>query len=55
MNTSFKLKKGKLITIGRLKILIGITPRKKEVVTEGKCICETSEIGWYREHHTDWY
>jgi hypothetical protein len=64
---SINIEKGKVISIGRLKIIVGLAPKNKPLpnkcdihsVVEGECICEQNArgqvvSGWCRKHHTDW-
>ncbi|MFT6125878.1 MAG: hypothetical protein ACJAVA_000320 [Flavobacteriaceae bacterium] len=57
---SINIEKGKVISIGRLKILIGLAPKNKQQCDiDSACICEQNArgqvaSGWCREHHTDW-
>tara|TARA_R110000796_G_scaffold97757_1_gene204984 strand:+ start:51 stop:266 length:216 start_codon:yes stop_codon:yes gene_type:complete len=60
---SLNIEKGKVISIGRLKILIGLAPKNKPQsdvhVMDNACLCEQNArgqvvSGWCRKHHTDW-
>lgn len=66
-NISFNIEKGKIIRIGRLRILIGLSPKNKAEPkqcnahddVDSTCICEKNargEVvsGWCEKHHTDW-
>jgi len=66
-NISLNIQKGKIIKIGRLRILIGLTPKNKPKlkqcnihgVVDSACICEQNArgkvvSGWCSKHQTDW-
>jgi hypothetical protein len=67
MLISINIEKGKVISIGRLKILIGLASKNKPLpkqcdihgVVDSACLCEQNArgqvvSGWCRKHHTDW-
>lgn len=57
---SLNISKGKLISIGRLKLLIGLSPKNKKQISNDKmCVCEENAMGnaisgWCVIHKTEW-